>query len=140
MTPSRVISFAPMHSTHGTNQMNEQADEMTDQPKVQKIIEMKFPITWLIGTAGVLLSLSAAAYFKFDGYGKDIQTLTKTVETLASRTETRDDRITAVMQEIIQVKASQTNLVDRLQRAESDLKDSRNTVEEVRRNQRWMPK
>jgi len=122
--------------------MTELASEnaMNDQPKVQRIIEMKFPITWLIGFAMLLSSGILAVYTKFTDYGRDIQVLTATVNNLNAKTDTRDDRITAVVQEMIQVKAGSAALTERMSRAESDLKESRGVIEELRRNQRWMPK
>lgn len=117
-------------------------DEMnTEQkPKVNRLIEMKYPITWLIGAVSVVLAALFAQYITFLDYGRDIKSLTNTVNQLNAKTDTRDDRISAVIQETIQIKASQANLLDRLQRTESDLKDSRIEIGELRRNQRWMPK
>lgn len=122
--------------------MTELASEnaMNDQPKVQRIIEMKFPITWLIGFAMLLSSGILAVYTKFTDYGRDIQVLTATVNNLNAKTDTRDDRITAVVQEMIQVKAASAALTERVIRTEGDLKESRGVIEELRRNQRWMPK
>lgn len=116
-------------------------DEMnSDQPKIQKIIEIKFPITWLLGVAFLIISIVATAYFKFDGYGREIQALTQTVERLSTKTDTRDERISAVLTTTIEIKAAQTNQDQRLIRTESDIRDLRLRVEELNRTQRWMPK
>jgi hypothetical protein len=114
--------------------------EMNERPKVQNIVQMKFPITWLIGACVVVLSGLLALYVTFLDYGRDIKALTNTVNALNAKTDTRDDRITAIVQSTIEMKASQSGAEYRLQRAEGDVKELRNTVEELRRNQRWMPK
>jgi predicted small secreted protein len=114
--------------------------DMNTTPKIQKIIELKFPITWLLGVAFLICSVAVTAYFKFDGYGKDIQALTETVKTLSAKTDNRDDRIGAIIQSTIEIKAGQNGAELRLARAEADLRELRANIEEVRRNQRWIPK
>ena len=118
--------------------MIETVNDMDNKP--QKFIEMKLPLVWLLGSVAIIAGSLVSMYVTFIGYGKTLDVLTKTVERLDTKTDTRDERLSTLLQTTIEIKAQLSEQDRRLMRNESDIKELRGNVEEIRRTQRWAPK
>ena len=118
--------------------MIEQANDMDNKPT--KLIEMKLPLVWLLSSVVIICGALLSMYVTFIGYGKNIEALTKTVDRLDTKTDTRDERLSTLLQTTIEIKAQLSEQDRRLMRNESDIKELRGNVEEIRRSQRWAPK
>ena len=112
----------------------------SEPAKVQKIIELKLPLTYLITAVVTLLFALGGLYVKFD-------TLSQTVTRLDTKTDQRDDRIQVLLQTSVEIKSQISAQDQRMIRAESDVKEIRadfnslrNEVNRLNANQRWMPK
>lgn len=118
--------------------MIELGNDMENKPKT--FIEMKLPLVWLLSSVAIICGALLSMYVTFVGYGKTIEGLTKTVERLDTKTDTRDERLSTLLQTTIEIKAQLSEQDRRLMRNETDIKELRGNVEEIRRSQRWIPK
>lgn len=109
--------------------------EMNNAPKIQiqRMVEMKLPLTWLMSSVVAILFGFGVLYQKFD-------TMQVNFTKLDAKTDIRDDRMQTLIQSTIETKAQISAQDQRLIRLESDQKDLRTTVESIRNVQRWAPK
>ena len=99
----------------------------------QKIIDAKLPLPWLIGSACAVIFSMGGLFVKLDAVGT---ALTK----LEVKTDTRDDRINLLTQSLIQQQGKNDIQDAQIQRNASDITDLKNSNEDIRKTQRWMPK
>lgn len=110
---------------------NEAGQDMNERP--QKIIDAKLPLPWLIGCATAIVFSMGGVFVKLDAVGSS---LTK----LEAKTDNRDERISALMQTLIQQQGKNDTQDAQISRNQSDISDLKRDVEEVKKSQRWMPK
>lgn len=110
---------------------NEAGQDMNERP--QKIIDAKLPLPWLIGSACAVVFSMGGVFVKLDSVG---QSLTK----LEAKTDTRDERLSALAQTLIQ-QAGKNDVQDaQIIGVQNETRDLRRDVEDLKKNQRWMPK
>ncbi len=110
---------------------NEAGQDMNERP--QKIIDAKLPLPWLIGSVCAVVFSMGGVFVKLDAVGVS---LTK----LEAKTDTRDERISSLMQTLIRQQGKNDAQDAQIQRNASDISDVKRNVEELRESQRWMPK
>jgi len=102
-------------------------------PRPQHIINPKISLEWLIGAVIAILIPAAAVYYKVD-------TLTSAVQKSDSKADERDKVIQQIASDIQVQKVVIQNQQNQYQTVTQSVDILRNQVEELRRNQRWMPK
>lgn len=104
---------------------------MNERPT--KIIDAKLPLPWLIGSACAVVFSMGGVFVKLDSVGAS---LTK----LEAKTDTRDDRINVLAQTLIQQQGKNDVQDAQITGVKNEARDLRRDVEEIKKNQRWMPK
>lgn len=110
---------------------NEAGQDMNERP--QKIIDAKLPLPWLIGCATAIVFSMGGVFVKLDAVGSSLSKL-------EAKTDNRDERISSLMQTLIQQQGKNDTQDAQIQRNASDISDVKRDVEELRKSQRWMPK
>lgn len=103
------------------------------EQRPQKIIDAKLPLPWLIGCASAIVFSMGGVFFKLDN-------VTTSINKLEAKTDNRDDRISAIMQSLIQQQGKNDTQDAQILRAQTDITEVRRDVEDIRKSQRWMPK
>lgn len=98
-----------------------------------KIIDAKLPLWWLIGSACAVVFSMGGVFVKLDSVGT---ALTK----IEAKTDSRDDRINVLAQSLIQQQGKNDVQDAQMQAMENEARYLRRDVEEIKKNQRWMPK
>lgn len=99
----------------------------------QRVIDAKFPLTWLIGTGAVIVFGLGSVSFQISG-------LVTSVAKLEAKTDIRDERTSVISQNIIALQGfdqTQKVMIDRLM---SDVADTKRDIDEMKRKQTWAPK
>lgn len=105
----------------------------TQTGSYMKIIDAKLPLPWLIGSVCAVVFSIGGVFVKLDAVGTS---LTK----LEAKTDVRDDRINVLSQSLIQQSGKNDVQDAQLDSVQSETRDIRRDVEELKKNQRWMPK
>lgn len=98
-----------------------------------KIVDAKLPLSWLIGCA-------AAIVFSMGGVFVKLDSLVGSLAKIEARTDNRDERIGALTQSLLIQQGRNETQDAHLARMQSDISDQKAAIEEVKKNQRWMPK
>lgn len=98
-----------------------------------RFVDMKITITWLISAAASVVLALGGVYLKLDN-------VSNTVSELKVKTDIRDERISEVRSSIEQIKGANDVQNVTLTRHTQDIVDLRRDIDDIRKNQRWMPK
>jgi hypothetical protein len=110
---------------------NSEGFEMHERP--QKIIDAKLPLPWLIGCACAVVFSMGGVFVKLDAVGI---ALTK----MEAKTDLRDERITTLSTALIQQQGRNETQDAQINRNQSDIAEIKRDLDEIGKNQRWMPK
>lgn len=99
----------------------------------QRIIDAKLPLPWLIGCACAIVFSMGGVFVKLD----NVNTALNKIE---AKTDNRDDRITTLAATLIQQQGKNDTQDAAILRIQTDVIEIRRTLDETRKNQRWMPK
>lgn len=113
--------------------MNERTGEGELNERPQRIIDAKLPLPWLIGSACAIVFSMGGVFVKLDAVGSS-------VAKLEAKTDTRDDRINVLAQTLIQQQGKNDVQDAQITGVQNEARDLRRDVEEIKKNQRWMPK
>ena len=120
---------------------------MTDQMnsvQPQKIIQVQFPITWLLSVAGGLIVLGGGLIFQLSTATNGIGRLENNMAELKVAQDKRDDRMATMSASNIKIESQMLSLQTQLMRVNEDLNDLRRTTNQNLRDQssqQWqMPK
>lgn len=106
-------------------------DDMNGRPT--KIIDAKLPLPWLIGSACAVVFSMGGVFVKLDSVGASLSKL-------EAKTDTRDDRINVLAQTLIQQQGKNDVQDAQIIGVQNEARDLRRDVEEIKKNQHWMPK
>ncbi|QBZ71747.1 hypothetical protein [Pseudomonas phage KP1] len=110
-------------------------EDMHERP--QKIIDAKFPLPWLIGSASAIVFSMGGVFVKLDGMSAALNKIETKAEVRDTRT---DERINVIAQGLIQQSGRNDTQDAQLARAQSDINEVKRDVEDLRKSERWMPK
>ena len=110
---------------------NEAGQDMNERP--QKIIDAKLPLPWLIGSACAIVFSMGGVFVKLDAVGSAVQKI-------EAKTDSRDERINVLAQTLIQQQGKNDVQDAQMSATQNEVRDLRRDVEEIKKNQRWMPK
>lgn len=111
---------------------------MNDRP--QKIIDAKFPLTWLIGATFTIVVSMATFYSKVDGMASKQAELQTSIDKLQDKIEKRDESMTAIQGSILQLQGKEALQDSSIQRSAADIIDIRRDVDDIRKTSRYTPR
>ena len=92
--------------------MMTEAIEPEQEPRVSRIVELKLPLTWMLGVAGVVGWALVSMYFS-------VGQLVKTVDELQITVKSGNGSVVAVAGELALLKFRLTNAEDAVKRVET---------------------
>lgn len=110
---------------------NEAGHDMNERP--QKIIDAKLPLPWLIGSACAIVFSMGGVFVKLDAVGS-------AVSKIEAKTDSRDERISTLAQSLIAIQGRNDVQDAQIQGTQSEVRDMKRDIEEIKKSQRWMPK
>ena len=113
---------------------------MDRQQPSKKILQMEFPVVWLLTTAATVVFLTGSLIFQLNSATTGIADLKAALVEMKITQEKRDDRLTLVSASNIELRSQMNNLQVQLTRLDNDLAEIRKDAADQRRNQRWVPK
>lgn len=99
----------------------------------QRVIDAKFPLTWLIGSAAAIIFAMGSVSFQISG-------LSATVAKIEAKTDIRDERTNVISQSIIALQGDNRTQQAMIDRTTSDITEVKRDIEEMKRKQVWAPK
>lgn len=75
-------------------------------PRAARVVDVKFPLPWLITTAGTLVASIAALTWQVAGANGRLETMVVEVGKVERRLDTRDDRIDQLRADVQQSRAT----------------------------------
>lgn len=99
----------------------------------QRVIDAKFPLTWLIGTGAAIVFAMGSVSFQISG-------LAATVAKIETKTDIRDERTNVISQSIIALQGDNRTQQAMIDRTAADVADAKRDIEEMKRKQVWAPK
>lgn len=113
-----------------TTTMNDQDKPQTG---IQKVIDSKLPLPWLLGSSAMILLAMGGLFAKMDN-------VTAAVQELSRKSETRDERMNLISNAIAETRSISMGNTASIVRSEKDIETMRRDIEDLRKTQRWLPK
>lgn len=87
--------------------MREQDTQPGDLPRISRIIDLKLPLTWLLGVAGLVAAAFVSTYYQVGQLREDMAELKTTVKAGNSAQSTVQSEISILRYRVEQVERAQ---------------------------------
>lgn len=108
-------------------------EQTKPQTGMQKMIDSKVPLVWVMSTSAAILIAMGGLFAKVD-------TMTTQVTDLVKKSESRDDRMNLISSAIAETRGLTMTNIQSINRSEKDIEMMRRDIDDLRKTQRWLPK
>lgn len=113
---------------------------MDDVNGTTKIIQMQFPITWLLSVAATLVALGGGLFIQLNSATSGIADLKGSVQEIKKAQESRDDRMSLISNSNLEVRSQINDLQRQMTRMTDDVSELRKQETYRQNEKRWSPK
>jgi len=106
------------------------------EQRPQKIIDLRLPLTWLIGATVSIVVSMATFYAKVDGMASKQADLQHSIDSLQDKIEKRDETVSGIQNSIMLIQGKNDTQQSQIDRATNDITDMRRDIEDIRKTQR----
>lgn len=113
---------------------------MDDVNGTTKVIQMQFPITWLLSVAATLIVLGGGLFMQLNSATSGIADLKGSVQEIKKAQENRDDRMGMISTSNLEVRSQMNDIQRQMTRLTDDVSELRKQEQYRQNEKRFAPK